>query len=49
MTSLATGVGGRKPLARASINHALIAVIFYHRDAGFAFESTRSSPAPGQA
>jgi hypothetical protein len=35
MTSLATGEGGRKPLARASINQALSALIFYHRDAGY--------------
>ena len=38
MTSLATGEGGRKPLARASINQALSALIFYHRDAGYLFD-----------
>ena len=38
MTALALGDGERKPLARASINQALSAVIFFHRDAGYAFD-----------
>jgi integrase len=38
MSALAVGEGGRKPLARASINQALSAVIFYHRDAGHSFD-----------
>ena len=38
MSALATGEGGRKPLSRASINQALTAVIFFHRDAGHAFD-----------
>jgi hypothetical protein len=38
MTSLATGEGGRKPLARASINQTVSALIFFHRDAGYIFD-----------
>ena len=38
MAGLAIGDDSRKPLARASINQALSAVIFYHRDAGFPFD-----------
>ena len=38
MSALAVGEHGRKPLARASINQALSAVIFYHRDAGHPFD-----------
>ena len=38
MSALAMGEAGRKPLARASINQALSAVIFYHRDAGHPFD-----------
>jgi integrase len=38
MSALAVGEHGRKPLARASINQALSAVIFYHRNAGYPFD-----------
>lgn len=38
MTALAHGEGDRKPLARASINQGLSAVIFYHRDGGYALD-----------
>src|SRR5262245_60164811 len=36
--SAASVDGGRKPLARSSINQALSAVIMRHRDAGYAFD-----------
>jgi integrase len=38
MAALASGEGGRRPLARASIDQALSAVIVRHRDAGHAFD-----------
>jgi integrase len=38
MSALAVGEHGRKPLARASINQALSAVIIYHRNAGYPFD-----------
>jgi integrase len=38
MAALARGEGGRKPLARSSINLMLSAVIVRHRDAGYAFD-----------
>ena len=38
MSALAVGEHGRKPLACASINQALSAVIFYHRNAGYPFD-----------
>lgn len=38
LATLADGEGGRKPLARSSIDQALSAVIIRHRDAGHAFD-----------
>jgi integrase len=38
MAALVKGDGGRKPLARASIDQALSAVIVRHRDAGYPFD-----------
>jgi hypothetical protein len=38
MTALATGEGGRKPLARANINQVLSRMIFFHRGAGHPFD-----------
>jgi integrase len=38
MAALASGEGGRNPLARASIDQALSAVIMRHRDAGHGFD-----------
>jgi len=38
LASLADGKGGRKALARSSIDQAFSAVIVYHRDAGYALD-----------